>query len=172
MKLIGIDVDNNPKSIDFFTQAEKILGLEIQRLNVTSIQKNVNISYNYENFSLAGFELESLLMKNPEYFSNENKPAINAIMAFNNYSVNKLELVKPYCDVFIKDLMIFQNIEYSLEPDWVFGNIIALTKWSSSLFKLRDDMFHDLGRYKLKHNHKLDKAVWYATRIGMDVRGI
>lgn len=172
MKLIGIDIDNNLKSIDFFNQAEKILDVEILRLPIEKIQKNVDVTYMYENFSMAGFALESLLMNNNEYFHNENKPAINALFCFNNYSIDKLEQIRPYRDVFVKDLMIFQHIEYSNKPDWLFGNIIAVTKWSSSLFKLKDNMFQNLGRYGLKHNHNMDKAIWYATRIGMDVRGI
>lgn len=168
MKLLGLDADNNSKSQNFFDQAEKILDIEIIRVPVTPVTKIIESNYLYENLSVAGFALEEFVTNDSRYFTS-NKPYINAIYSFGQYSLDGIEKLRPYQQIFLENLLIIQN-GTKAESDWIFGNIISVIKWSSSLFKIKSEWFPDSGRDAVTGASSLSMAIWYATRIGLDVR--
>lgn len=170
MKLIGIDIDGKEQDYNFFNQVEKQLGIEILRLPLDNIIKNTGTVHKYDNFTRASFTLDEFIINNNDYFS-ENKPFINAIYAWGNYSLDNIKHLKIYNNIFLKDLMVFQHGYSNKEPQWVFGNIIAMTKWSASLFKIKPEWFDSTGRNSVPNKTVLGEAMWYATRIGLDVRG-
>jgi hypothetical protein len=170
MKLIGIDIDGKEQNYDFFNQVEKLLDIEILRLPLEDIKKNTGTIHKYDNFARASFALDKFTIDDIDYYSN-NKPFINAIFAWGDYSLDNIEHLKIYNDAFFKDLLVFQNAHKNKEPQWAFGNIIAMTKWSASLFKIKTEWFDENGRDSLMNKTKMGEAIWYASRMGLDVRG-
>ena len=165
MKLITIDLDNN-NSDQFLTIAQELLDIELLKLHSSNIS---GPQYKYGKFSKAAFALEELLLSTPSYWS-KNKPFINVLLTWGDYSVTGLEYLKPYQDVYNKDLIVFSTTNEHYAPNWVFGNIVAVTKWAGSLFKVEDTMpsARDLAGF----NTDFKIPIWYATRIGLDVRAV
>lgn len=170
MKLIGIDIDGKEQNNDFFNQVERILDVKVIRLPLKDIKKNTGTVHKYDNFARASFALDDYVIDDLDYYS-ANKPFINTIFGWGDYSLDNIEHLKIYNDVFLKDLIVFQSGYKNKEPQWAFGNIIAMTKWSASLFKIKTDWFAPEGRDSLPNKTKMGEAMWYATRIGLDVRG-
>lgn len=167
MKLITIDIDNSPiKSNNFFSDARHILDIELLKLTPVTIDAP---TYKYGNFSKAAFTLEELLLSTPEYWG-KNKPFINALLTWGDYRTDGLEHLKQYQDVFDKDLIVFSTTNETYSPNWVFGNIVAITKWAGSLFKVEDNM--PTTRDIVGFDSDFKVPIWYATRLGLDVRAV
>ena len=164
MKLIAIDIDNTSNSDNFFTTAQELLGIELLKLQTFDI---TGPRYKYGNFSKASFALEDLLLSTPEYWS-KDKPFINVLLTWGDYRTTGLEHLKNYQNIFDKDLIVFSTKNQTYSPNWVFGNIVAITKWAGSLFKVEDNMptTRDIVTFTTDFNIPM----WYATRIGLDVR--
>jgi hypothetical protein len=166
MKLLAIDIDNNTESSKFFNTAQNILNIELLKLPPSNIEGNL---YKYGSFSKAAFALEDLVLATPEYWS-KNKPFINVLITWGDYNTSGLENLKSYQSVYNKDLIVFSTTAERYEPNWVFGNIVAVTKWAGSLFKVTDDM--PSKRDITGFNSNFNVPIWYATRIGLDVRAV
>jgi len=177
MKLIGIDLDNSKdKSTYFFSQVEKILDTEIIVLQPYDIEsKN---PYSYSKFTKAGFSLEEFVFdeKNIDYWT-QTKPFINCIYVWGDYNITDVHHLKQFNDIYLKDLIVFSTTEKEYTPQWVFGNIVAMIKWSTSLFRIDDELLklfdkdRDLDWLFIGDN-KLKMPMWYANRINLDVRYI
>lgn len=167
MKLITIDIDNNPsKSENFFNTAQQILDTELLKLLPASID---GPRYKYGSFTKAAFALEELLLSTPSYWS-KDKPFINVLLTWGDYSTEGLEHLTQYQNVFDKDLIVFSTTNENYSPNWVFGNIVAITKWAGSLFKVEDSMPSKRDTSGFISNFSV--PIWYATRIGLDVRAV
>lgn len=166
MKLIVIDIDNKAESNKFFEEAREILSIDLLKLAPYVLAKQ---SYKYGNFTKAAFALEDLILSTPEYWS-KNKPFINVLLTWGDYSTVGLENLKSYQNVYNKNLIVFSTTGERYKPNWVFGNIVAVTKWAGSLFKVTDDMpsKRDIDGF----NSNFNVPIWYATRIGLDVRAV
>lgn len=167
-KLLLIDIDNNIEEFSLFKfKIEKIL-------NVEGVIVPVNIDQGddyYKKLSQASINLEEFILLHDDYrIYNEDKPFINVIYAMHPYSCTNIENLNPYMNIFVKDLVIFQENDLDKEISWIFGNIISMIKLSSSLFRLVDvDISND--RFG-KHTTFKHKMLWYGSRILLDIRGI
>lgn len=169
MKIIGIDIESrSDRSARFFDAAEKILDIEIIRVPLIDIKKNFDGRLVYENFSHAGLTLENYAMKCPAYWT-KDKPFVHALFSRYQYSTTNLEYLKEQQQFSNKNFIAFQHAKSDVESDWVFGNVISMVKWSSSLFKLKPEWLTD--RNFVKDTTDVNYAIWYATRIGLDVHG-
>lgn len=167
MKLITIDMDNNPsKSADFFNVAQQILNIELLKLSSAPIE---GPRYKYGNFTKAAFALEELLLSTPSYWS-KDKPFINVLLTWGDYNTEGLDHLVQYQNIYDKDLIIFSTTNENYSPNWVFGNIVAVTKWAGSLFKVEDSMPSKRDTSGFTSNFSI--PIWYATRIGLDVRAV
>jgi hypothetical protein len=166
MKLIVIDIGNKVESNKFLDATQEILNIDLLKLDTANIS---GPNYKYGSFSKAAFALEDLVLSTPEYWG-KNKPFINVLLTWGDYSTAGLENLKPYLNIYNKDLIVFSTVSNQYSPTWVFGNIVAVTKWAGSLFKVEDSMptSRDLQGYF----NDLKIPIWYATRIGLDVRAV
>jgi hypothetical protein len=166
MKLVAIDIDNTSKSDNFFTTAQGLFGIELLKLQTSNIS---GPEYPYGKFTKAAFALEDLVLSTPEYWG-KNKPFINVLLTWGDYSTASLANLKPYLDIYNKDLIVFSTVSNQYSPTWVFGNIVAVTKWAGSLFKVEDSMPTARDLQGCSNDFKI--PIWYATRIGLDVRAM
>jgi hypothetical protein len=166
MKLIVIDIDNKVESNKFLDATQEILNIDLLKLDTANIS---GPNYKYGSFSKAAFALEDLLLSTPDYWS-KNKPFINVLITWGDYNATGLENLKPYQNVYNKDLIVFSTTNENYTPNWIFGNIVAITKWAGSLFKVEDTMpsKRDIEGF----NSNFNVPIWYATRIGLDVRAV
>jgi len=165
MKLIVIDIENKviPKqTIDYISQT-----LDVETLILPPLTLD-GPDYRYGNFTKAAFALEELLLSTPEYWS-KNKPFINVLLVWGNQHPVGIEHLKHYQQNYNKDLIVFSTNCEKYVP-WVFGNIVAVTKWAGSLFKIYSGMASQ--RDKAGFTTNFDTPIWYATRMGLDVRAL
>jgi hypothetical protein len=166
MKLIVIDIEN--KAIPTTVVRHIKDTLDIETLVVPSATLE-GPNYKYGNFSKAAFALEELLLATPDYWS-KDKPFINVLLVWGNqHDLRGIEHLKSYQHTYNKDLIVFSTNNVKHLP-WVFGNIVAVTKWAGSLFKVHPTM--PTQRDKSGFTTTLEVPMWYATRIGLDVRAV
>lgn len=171
MKLLIIDLDGNKnKSLEFSSAISKFLDVEPEFLTISKIKNTTK--YSYEKFVRAGFSLEEKLLN--DYKNINSICYCNVIYVWGNYSIDNIELLKPYQNIFLKDLIVFPTTRYDKNFDWVFGNVIAMTKFSTSLHKMNINLLqNNYDRYKYDDkNLELLQLMWYPIRIGLDVRGL
>lgn len=172
MKLLIADLDQNfDKCQEFSNSASKILEIETEIFPIYNL-KSVK-SYPYEKFVKAGFSLETLLLNNLSNFYQQEKPFYNIIYVWGDYSLDNISALKIYQNIFLKDLIVFPTGSFKQNFSWVFGNVIAMTKWSTSLHKINNDLVRTTPR-DLYGFTNLDMLplMWYPIRIGLDVRSI
>jgi hypothetical protein len=175
MKLVVIDLEGStPEGRNFANTVSSCLGIEILHLDLYDIEsKN---SYEFGRFSKAAFSLEKLILDTPDYWT-ANKPFINAMYVWKDYCIDDIHHLKEFNNVYIRDLLVFHTYyrkdDPSWHPSWVFGNIVAMIKWSTSLFKIDKSVYdtfdnRDLSFYRVKD--PMIVPLWYANRLNFDVR--
>jgi hypothetical protein len=165
MKLIVIDIENkviSKKTINYISQT---LDIETLVLPPSTID---GPDYRYGNFTKAAFALEELLLATPEYWS-KDKPFINVLLVWGGQHPIGIEHLKNYQQIYNKDLIVFSTNSQRYVP-WVFGNIVAVTKWAGSMFKVYPAMSSQ--RDTSGFTTEFDTPIWYATRMGLDVRAL
>lgn len=176
-KFLLIDFDQNQERIeDFSLSINKLFDKEVVSIPLLDIKKDNEIKYFSENFSLAAFSLENFTFNDPSYWSFK-KYYTSVFYLFGNYSESCLIKLKMFKDYSPKNLILFPSIsDKDTSEEWVFGNVIGMTKWSSSLFKIDDNLMNEIynngnssGGYYTKLND-YRYQLWYAARIGMDVK--
>lgn len=175
MKLIIIDLEGpNLKGIEFANSISSLLGMEIILLYPYEIE--CKHPYEFGKFSKAAFSLEKFILDTPEYWQSK-KPFINAMYIWGEYCIDDIHHLKDFDKVYIQDLIVFPTYykkeEPIWKPSWVFGNIIAMLKWSTSLFKIDKSVYDTLDLRDLPYFHiqsPMLVPLWYANRLNLDVR--
>ena len=135
-KIIGLDIDqNSEKSFNFFSTIQDLLNVEVLKIDRDIIMLSNNIDYTFGKFTRASFDLELFLLSDEKYWTN-NKEYTSVILGWGDYSTEKIVEVKPFLEIYNKNLIVFSNLNREYKPEWIFGNAIAITKWASSLFKI------------------------------------
>lgn len=174
-KFLLIDFDQNQARInDFSLLIKKLFKKEVISVPLLDIKKDVH--YFSERFSLAALTLENYILDDSTYWSCK-KDYLSVFYLFGNYSENYLSKLSLFENYLSKNLIVFPSVMgENIEEEWVFGNIIGMIKWSSSLFKIDSSMLKDVynngnssgGYYKESDDYKY--RLWFASRIGMDVK--
>lgn len=174
-KFLLIDFDQNQARInDFSLSINKLFNKEVISIPLLNIKNDVK--YFSKCFSLAALTLENFILNDSTYWS-YRKDYLSVFYLFGNYSENYLSKLRLFENYVSKNLIIFPSVKgENLEEEWIFGNIIGMIKWSSSLFKIDNSMLKDIynngnssgGYYKEFDEYKY--RLWFASRIGMDVK--
>ena len=169
-KLLCLDVgrDNSRLFNNFCDSVESLLHVEVVKISVPFIERYELGPFNYLDLSQAGFTLEDYVINGDPAYWTRAKPYVSALYAYGDYSIANLEHLTNYQNVNFSDLIMFQHGDINKEHSWTFGNITSMIKWSSSLFKIQNSWF--TARDKLPGTSTMNMAIWYATRIGLDVR--
>jgi hypothetical protein len=170
--MIIIDLDNNiDKAIDFKKNIDKIFDMSSKIVHL-KLDRPESL---YRKFTIASIILDSYLERKTNFYNlNSEKEDINVIYVWNNYSIENTYALAQYKNVFVSNLVVFQK--GSMEPDqsWIFGNIIAMLKWSTSAFRFKVSDFENNWLYDVMNDadNKLLLPVWYCQRIGLDVKAV
>jgi hypothetical protein len=163
MKIVSINLTNTDQS-DFIHQVSDTLNIEIVDLNYNQGNPEIISDDFYTKLSLGALTLEQYIIDNSEY-NTPNKKFFNALIYW-EHDINKIDKLIPYVNVFTRNWFLVQD---QTNPNWIFGDISALTKWAGSLYKINKDEFYIIDQY-LKNN--LTSSLVYAGRIGMNVQGL
>lgn len=167
MKLLIIGL-NNPEKLDTFCSVvSKKLNTEcIVVPNIVELPAGKWNKYN--RFTQAAFVLEDYIYANKDYWSSD-KPFCNVLYVWGNYDAMNIEYLDVFLNTCERDLMVLSTDKLGVyTPNWVFGNIIAMIKWSGELFKIDPTRIEqrDLVDCDIK------EAIWFSKRIGLNVKTI
>lgn len=170
-KVLILDVD---KSVDQFANFKKYVSedLAVNLVEVNNPVVESDHDYLFKKFSNAGFNLEYFLLGNQFYSANRDYEHV--LLAWGNYSTENIAMVKSFLhDTYNKRLIVFSHNSIIHDQSWVFGNISAVVKWLSGLFKLNEGMFAPPGHRDgyMMEGTKFNIAIWFAIRIGLNVYG-
>ena len=113
---------------------------------------------------------------NSDYYST-NRKFDYVLICWGDYSTNNISYINDILKSdknLTKDVLLFSNLSLDQKHSWVFGNIVSVVKWLSSLFKIEKDFFENVQNrdsYILKEE-KTNIAIWLALRIGLNVLGV
>lgn len=174
MTILVISLDNNTEKFqNFLLESRNFLNEELLVVNNPLI--NSNKTFLFKEFSQAGLNLEFFLM-NSDYYST-NRKFDYVLICWGDYSTNNISYINDILKSdknLTKDVLLVSNLSLDQKHNWVFGNIVSIVKWLSSLFKIEEDFFENLQKrdsYILKED-KINIAIWFALRIGLNVLGV
>lgn len=170
MKLLVIDLDQNTKKLEtFVNEVSSILAVEVEVIPLIEI--NNSKKYFFEKIVKGGFTLEEKLLNDfRDYFF--KKEYCNVIFVWGDYSTEKILFLKKYVNVFIEDLLIFPKDNLEKDVNWLFGNVIAMTKLTTSLYKIDLSLIHSTDGRNVYGNTNVEMIAlyWYAARINLNLK--
>jgi hypothetical protein len=170
-KILVLDIDGYHNKFEEFCRnvAEQ---LSVHTIQVDNPEIEIEHNYLFKKFSNAGFSLENFLLHNNFY--SDIRDYEHVLISWGNYSVENIEKIKPFLhDTWNKKLILFSHNNILHSQSWVFGNISAVVKWLSGLFKLSEEMFDSPGNRDgyMMEGDRFNIAIWFAIRIGLTVYG-